>query len=100
MAMQRGLLRGSLIVSAIFLTAPTADANAASVRAGTNAAAASDLSAQERIVRRRPPRIEIRPLPGPLRRECVAVFQERWIPQWGGYVLYPGQQCWWTRAPL
>jgi hypothetical protein len=45
------------------------------------------------------PRIRVTPLPGPLRRECVAVFEERWIPQWGGLVLYPGQRCWWTRAP-
>jgi hypothetical protein len=59
-------------------------------------ASAIDLSSQMRAER---PRIRITPLPGPLRRECVAVFEERWIPQWGGFVLYPGQRCWWTRAP-
>jgi hypothetical protein len=59
-------------------------------------ASATDLSSQARAER---PRIRITPLPGPLRRECVAVFEERWIPQWGGLVLYPGQRCWWTRAP-
>jgi hypothetical protein len=57
--------------------------------------AAIELSSQ----RAERPRIRITPLPGPLRRECVAVFVQRWIPQWGGLVLYPGQRCWWTRAP-
>jgi hypothetical protein len=66
----------------------------------TSAAGPTDLSAQTRApARRARTRIEIYPLPGPLRRECVAAFQERWIPQWGGWVLYPGQRCWWTRAP-
>jgi hypothetical protein len=59
-------------------------------------ASAIELSSQMRAER---PRIRITPLPTPLRRECVAVFEERWIPQWGGLVLYPGQRCWWTRAP-
>jgi hypothetical protein len=45
-------------------------------------------------------RLRVTPLPGPLRRECVPVFRERWIPQWGGWVLNAGQRCWWTRAPL
>jgi hypothetical protein len=63
-------------------------------------ASAADISAQARLsARRARTRIEIHPLPGPLRRECVPVFQERWIPQWGGWVLYSGQRCWWTRAP-
>ena len=59
-------------------------------------ASAIELSSQGRAER---PRIRVTPLPRPLRRECVAVFEERWIPQWGGLVLYPGQRCWWTRAP-
>jgi hypothetical protein len=62
----------------------------------TRSETAIELSAQQRAER---PRIRITPLPGPLRRECVAVFEQRWIPQWGGLVLYPGQRCWWTRAP-
>jgi hypothetical protein len=63
--------------------------------------AASDVSAQARHqAQRARTRIEVRPLRGPLRRDCTAVFQERWIPQWGGRVLYAGQDCHWTRAPL
>ncbi|HET9902579.1 MAG TPA: hypothetical protein VFQ27_02620 [Xanthobacteraceae bacterium] len=59
----------------------------------------TDVSAQARPARRAPARIEVRPLrgPNPLHRECVPVFTERWIPQWGGYVLYAGQRCWWSR---
>jgi hypothetical protein len=68
--------------------------------AAASAVGPTELSAQSRAPSRRArTRIEIYPLPGPLRRECVAAFQERWIPQWGGWVLYPGQRCWWTRAP-
>ena len=75
-------------------------ANAASLSPKPGAAA-TDVSSQERApLRRARTRIEVYPLPGPLRRECVAVFTERYIPQWGGLVLYPGQRCWWTRGPL
>jgi hypothetical protein len=60
---------------------------------------ATDVSAQERRERRRAPiRIEVRPLRGPVYRECVPVFEERLIPQWGGRVLYASQRCWWTRG--
>ena len=61
----------------------------------------ADLSAQSRRALRRA-RITVRPPRGigPLRRECVPVFEERLIPQWGGRVLYASQRCWWTRAPL
>ncbi|MBX6425740.1 MAG: hypothetical protein IRZ09_07450 [Variibacter sp.] len=60
-------------------------------------AAVGDLSSQARRERRRAPtRIEVRPLRGPLHRACVPVFEERWIPQWGGRVLYASQRCWWT----
>jgi len=59
----------------------------------------ADFSSQHRpVVRRARTRIEVRPAPGPLRRECVPVFQERWIPAWGGRVLYASQRCWWTRG--
>ena len=60
-----------------------------------------DVSSQtRREFRRARTRIEVRPLyrSGPVRRECVPVFQERWIPQWGGLVLYASQSCWWTRG--
>jgi hypothetical protein len=80
----------------IALTATATPANAETRRAATN-----DVSAQSRHpARRARTRIEVRPLRGPLRRDCTAVFQERWIPQWGGRVLYAGQDCHWTRAPL
>jgi hypothetical protein len=80
----------------IAITAAATPANAE-----TRRETASDVSAQTRHqARRARTRIEVRPLRGPLRRDCTAVFQERWIPQWGGRVLYAGQDCHWTRAPL
>lgn len=89
------------LVAVLALTWPTEPANATSPSTKRSAAAATDVSAQERApLRRVRTRIEVYPLPGPLRRECVAVFEERYIPQWGGPVLYPGQRCWWTRGPL
>lgn len=48
-------------------------------------------------VRRAPVRIRVTPLAGPLRRECDPVFEERFIPQWGGAVLYASQRCRWVR---
>jgi hypothetical protein len=97
------MLERSLGVIAASLIAGTCLCGPASAAEATGrlqrdpvAAAATDLSSQSRAER---PRIRVTPLPRPLRRECVAVFQERWIPQWGGLVLYPGQRCWWTRAP-
>jgi hypothetical protein len=63
--------------------------------------AGTELSAQARRNTRRA-RITVRPTRGvgPLRRQCVPVFEERLIPQWGGRVLYASQRCYWTRAPL
>jgi hypothetical protein len=84
------------LIAAIGLGAPAAAAEAERLQTTTPTASAIELSSQARAER---PRIRVTPLPGPLRRECVAVFEERWIPQWGGFVLYPGQRCWWTRAP-
>jgi hypothetical protein len=62
---------------------------------------ASEVSAQDRPLRRRAPtRIEVRPLPRTqlpphAYRECVPVMVERWIPQWGGRVIHASQSCWW-----
>jgi hypothetical protein len=84
--------RCMMVASLIAATCLCAPAAAADPSPGS----ATELSSQRRAER---PRIRITPLPGPLRRECVAVFEQRWIPQWGGLVLYPGQRCWWTRAP-
>jgi hypothetical protein len=90
-------LTGAVVLAATFAAASTAGA----VSPSQQGAAASDVSSQDGLrPRRARTRIEVYPLPQPLRRECVAVFQERYIPQWGGLVLYPGQRCWWTRAPL
>jgi hypothetical protein len=93
MAKRAGVVVGVALLAGACLCAPASSAG----RQGDRAAMATELSAQTRRAER--PRIRVHPLPGPLRRECVAVFQERWIPQWGGWVLYPGQRCWWTRAP-
>jgi len=69
----------------------------------------SAFSAQERRSARRTParpRITVRPVrPGlppdrdlsRYRRLCEPVFEERWIPQWGGNVLYAGERCRWVR---
>ncbi len=38
-----------------------------------------------------------RPLFTSDRRECRATFEERNIPQWGGKVLYAGQERRWVR---
>jgi hypothetical protein len=88
------------VVIALAVVAGTcfgATASASPAGRQTDRVVATDVSAQTRRAQR--PRIRVYPLPGPLRRECVPVFQERWIPQWGGWVLYAGQRCWWTRAP-
>ena len=90
---------GVIVASLIAGTCPCGPASAAEaigrLQREAVSASAIELSSQRRAER---PRIRVTPLPGPLRRECVAVFEERWIPQWGGFVLYPGQRCWWTRA--
>jgi hypothetical protein len=60
-----------------------------------------EVSAQARRRARRPPRITVRPLERDLsryKRACVPVFEERWIPQWGGRVLYASQSCRWVRV--
>jgi hypothetical protein len=49
------------------------------------------------VPRRAPVRIQIYGDRAPLHRDCRAVFDERWIPEWGGRVLYAGQDCWWAR---
>jgi hypothetical protein len=67
---------------------------------GLYGASSLELSAQATREAQRPrPRITVRPLrrTGPLYRECVAVYQEKWRPYWGGYVVYPGMRCWWAR---
>jgi hypothetical protein len=88
--------RGRCVVVASLIAAGCLWAPAAAAEsAGHGLLPATELSSQ----RAERPRIRVTPLPGPLRRECVAVFEERWITQWGGLVLYPGQRCWWTRAP-
>ncbi|HEX2216256.1 MAG TPA: hypothetical protein VHG27_06140 [Xanthobacteraceae bacterium] len=73
----------------------------------------AEVSAQARRRVRRPPRITVRPTRPALsplgygtgadlsdwKRECVPVFEERWIPQWGGRVLYANQRCRWVYVP-
>jgi hypothetical protein len=98
MCKRAGILIGVILVAGACLYAQAASASSSGRRQLDPATAvATELSAQTRTAER--PRIRVYPLPGPLRRECVPVFQERWIPQWGGWVLYAGQRCWWTRAP-
>jgi hypothetical protein len=54
--------------------------------------------APARITVRPLPRVQVAPSPVPMVRECEPAFEERWIPQWGGRVLYAGQSCRWVRA--
>jgi hypothetical protein len=78
---------------------PAIDHAASGKESGKSAQIPADVSSQDRpIVRRARTRIEVRPARGPLHRECEPVFQERWIPQWGGRVLYASQRCWWARG--
>jgi hypothetical protein len=54
-----------------------------------------DLSAQRRW--RRPPlRIEVRPRPRLLYRDCHAWLAREWRPS--GSVIVPRQRCWWVRG--
>ena len=95
--MVRGLAIGAAVCLAAEMFVP---AQAGAAPPDTQQMTATDMSGQtRRETRRARTRIEVRPLRGPLRRDCVPVFQERWIPQWGGSVLYAGQECHWTRAP-
>ena len=76
------------------LSAAVADA-----QPSPGARAPRDVSAQERTAARRPPvRIDIYRGGTRAVRECGPVFEERWIPQWGGRVLYAGQSCRWVPA--
>lgn len=89
-----------LIAATAFLLA-LAPASADPARSGI-VNAPQDASAQSRRRARvtvRPRRFDSgeRPLYTSDRRECRAVFEERMIPQWGGRVLYAGQNCRWVR---
>jgi hypothetical protein len=104
-------MRGAMIVVAAafgiaWMSAPAVAQELPGVHAG-----AVELSAQSRRNGRRPPRITVRPERPALsppgygtdedlsawKRDCVPVFEERWIPQWGGRVLYASQRCRWVR---
>jgi len=102
-------MRGTLLLMAaacaVLILTPAAAPAASAVEHG--ASAATEFSAQSRQQRQkrraqrqnRRPRITVRPRPRDvrgMRRECVATFEERYIPQWGGNVLYAGQRCWWV----
>ena len=74
-------------------------ASVAFAQTPSGARAARDVSAQDGVAARRPPvRIDIYRNRAPMVRECAPVFEERWIPQWGGRVLYAGQSCRWAPA--
>jgi hypothetical protein len=89
-----------LMLGGVLALAP---AHAASTKKA-GIAAGSDVSAQTQRRTRRPTRITVRPRVAPsyvgdFRRDCRPVFEERWIPQWGGRVLYAGQSCRWVAVP-
>ena len=99
--MSRG--RATIIMgfaAALLLGLPSTNADASPAEQA-RVESSADLSAQtRRDGRRRPPRITVRPAERDLsnyKRACVPVFEERWIPQWGGYVLYASQRCRWVR---
>jgi hypothetical protein len=96
-------MRCTALVGAAFLIVTLGPAAAGERRDGAvqAAKASADLSAQNR----RRTRVTVRPLrergDNPRfssdRRECRAVFTQRNIPEWGGRVLYAGQECRWVR---
>lgn len=106
MSRRIGTILGGVALAACLSAAERASA------AGTGAAAAAaatDVSAQARralrrprtriVVRRAATRVDVYPYPSQVRRDCVPVFRERWIPQWGGLVLNAGQSCRWVVVP-
>lgn len=99
--MMRSVAVGVLLMLAGALA--LAPAHAASAKKAS-IAAGSDVSAQTQRRTRRTTRITVRPRVAPsfvgdFRRDCVPVFEERWIPQWGGRVLYASQRCRWIAVP-
>lgn len=92
-----------ILAGAAWLALGLPDSTTAWAQDADIAAHPTDLSAQNRRQARRPrarTRITVRPLPRDLsdyRRLCEPVFEERWIPQWGGSVLYASQRCRWVR---
>ncbi len=91
------------LAGAGLLALAAAAAAAASAAEPGMTTAVTAFSAQSRRQNRRPasrPRITVRPRERDLsdfRRVCEPVFEERWIPQWGGSVLYASQRCRWVR---
>jgi hypothetical protein len=94
------LIAGVCMAAAVSPTPAAAGPPDAS--ATTAAAPLPEVSAQ----RRRRPRITVRPLRprepygrdlSNWKRDCVPIFVERNIPQWGGRVIYASQRCRWVR---
>jgi hypothetical protein len=94
------MLIAGVCVAAVWSPAPAAAAprDASATAAGQ----ATEISAQ----RRRRGRITVRPLRprepygrdlSNWKRDCVPIFVERNIPQWGGRVIYASQRCRWVR---
>jgi hypothetical protein len=92
----------SLLVAGVGMLALASLSQPAALAGERDAAASvAEFSAQSQPRARRP-RITVRPAErerdlSNYRRECEPVFEERWIPQWGGRVLYASQRCRWVR---
>ncbi|MCC7347167.1 MAG: hypothetical protein IT538_07185 [Variibacter sp.] len=96
------LIAGTLSLAAAQAASPVSSGQPE--RLASQRAAGPDISAQSRRRTRRTPRITVRPRMSPApgqdyRRLCRPVFEERWIPQWGGRVLYASQNCRWVPVP-
>lgn len=92
--MRNWAICGSVLAAAcVFAMSPPV----ALAQVASGARTSGDNSAQRRDTGRRPPvRIDVYRNRVPMVRECAPVFEERWIPQWGGKVLYAGQSCRWV----
>jgi hypothetical protein len=88
------------LVCAGVMAALVAGAGVSGAQAAKKKHIARHRTATARVIaaapRRAPVRIQIYGDRTPLHRDCRAVFDERWIPEWGGRVLYAGQDCWWA----
>jgi hypothetical protein len=91
------MMRLSLCFAAMAAAALAASGSSAWAQGAGGMRPDRDLAASERVVTRRAPvRIDIYGNRVRMVRVCEPVFEERWIPQWGGNVLYAGQSCRWV----
>jgi hypothetical protein len=81
-----------VVIAAVFCAVASVNTVATAAPTSKSAAAATDISAQER----RPP-TRLRVYPGRLLyRDCTFRLAQQWRPS--GAVIVPVQRCWWVRG--